>query len=418
MATTKVSVHKDPRKKHPWIVRWFGEYDPLSDKERRYCKSFRVKREAEQFQAEKQAEFDKGTQRDRPEDITLKEFCDLYMNRRSHEWREKTRRQIEDLCNRLKGYFGANTLLRNVTTRRAASFWSSAKCVRQDSVDQPLSRHTMNRLVRDSKTLFKYAVNWELVTANPFDGLRQMRVSRRNRRDSHYMTPEQYMALLRVAPNLGWKVLYALAYTSAARLGELVNLTEQDIDFSSGKLLVRGRAGSKELPPFNVKDHEDREVPLPRHTLRLVEGWLRQRPCGSPLILLSAERYQRVLERWTRYRLAARPWINDYMVNNVNRELLRHVKWAGWEPTGRFSMHCFRKSCGQNWANHLPMNVVKELMGHSDISTTAEFYSSVSPEHENQAQWVTQAIIKGGRGTKTDARLTPEAKLPPNRKVG
>ncbi len=57
-------------------------------------------------------------------------------------------------------------------------------------------------------------------------------------------------------------------------------------------------------------------------------------------------------------------------------------------------MHGFRKSCGQNWANHLPMNVVKELMGHADISTTAKFYSAVSKEHEAHTQWVTDVIGK------------------------
>ncbi len=28
MATTKVSLGRDPRKERPWVVRWFGEYDP------------------------------------------------------------------------------------------------------------------------------------------------------------------------------------------------------------------------------------------------------------------------------------------------------------------------------------------------------------------------------------------------------
>ncbi len=112
MATTKVSCRKDPRKKNPWVVRWFGEYDPATDKQRRYSKSFKLKRDAERFQAEKQAEFDKGAQRDRPKEMTLGAFCEKYMERRNHEWREKTRSQIEDLCNRLKGHFGDDFPLR------------------------------------------------------------------------------------------------------------------------------------------------------------------------------------------------------------------------------------------------------------------------------------------------------------------
>lgn len=33
------------------FVRWFGEYDPATGKQRRYSKSFRLKVEAEEFQA-------------------------------------------------------------------------------------------------------------------------------------------------------------------------------------------------------------------------------------------------------------------------------------------------------------------------------------------------------------------------------
>ena len=48
-------------------------------------------------------------------------------------------------------------------------------------------------------------------------------------------------------------------------------------------------------------------------------------------------------------------------------------------------MDCFWNSRRQNWSDHLPMNVVKEFMGHADISPTAEFYSKVSKEHEARA---------------------------------
>ena len=45
----KIGLYHDPRKKRPWVVRWFGEYDPASGKQRRYSKAFRLKVEAEDF---------------------------------------------------------------------------------------------------------------------------------------------------------------------------------------------------------------------------------------------------------------------------------------------------------------------------------------------------------------------------------
>jgi integrase len=100
------------------------------------------------------------------------------------------------------------------------------------------------------------------------------------------------------------------------------------------------------------------------------------------------------------------------MVNNVLRNFRHHCKRAGIKPVGKFTIHTLRKCAGQNWADHLPMNVVKELMGHSSIATTAEFYNQVDAEHEAKAARVIQRLIDrsddSNRSDKTDARLTPE----------
>ncbi len=407
MATTKVGIYHDPRKRHPWIVRWFGEYDPATNKQRRYSKGFRLKRDAERFQAAKRAEFEQGTQRDRPADVRLADFCKKYIARRKPEWREKTRRQIEDLGNRLSSHFGDDMTLRMVTPDLASQFWTQARVLRKGSEGHELSRFSRNRILRDAKTMFKHAVDWGHLATNPFAKIKQLRVGKHLQRRWHFIKPDEYLALLRAAPNLRWKVIYALAYTSAARFGELFNLTEENIDISRGRLLIRNRTGTSDLPPFMIKDHEEREIPLPRHTIRLVRGWLRTRPKGSPLIVLTPSRFRRVQARWRQHADDGSAWVNDFLANNVLTTIRRHARWAGLKLDGQLTMHAFRKSCGQNWADHLPMNVVKELMGHADIATTAEYYSTVSREHEAHAQWVTEAVVRGASRMQTDAGLTP-----------
>ncbi len=395
MATTKVSLHRSEGRSSPWLVRWYGAFDPITGKAKRYCKTFRLKRDAERFQSEKRAAHDRGSLRDRPADVSIRAFCRTYMDRRNHEWAAKTQLHVDDLCNRLLGFFGSQTLVRRITPERAAEFWSKAKVVREGMKDAQLSRATRNRILRDLKAMFRYAVAWGYLTENPFAPIKQLRVAKQQRRCWHYVTPSEYQRLLRVAPDLRWKVLYALAYTSAARSGELFNLTVDNVDFERGNLRIESREGSDVLPPFQVKDHEARLVPLPRHTIRLLRGWLTVRSSGSPLILLTPQRYQRIMNRWRDHQHAGRPWLNDYMVNNVLRSLRHHAKWAGIVPKGVLTMHGFRKSCAQNWADHLPMHVVQELMGHANITTTAEFYTQVSDAHEEQARQVIQKVTCG-----------------------
>ena len=82
---------------------------------------------------------------------------------------------------------------------------------------------------------------------------------------------------------------------------------------------------------------------------------------------------------------------------------------------GKLKIHMLRKSCGQNWVDHLPVNVVKKLMGYSNIATPQEFYTQVDSDHDAKAARAIQRLIDNAdgpnRSNKTDARMTPETIL-------
>ena len=92
----------------------------------------------------------------------------------------------------------------------------------------------------------------------------------------------------------------------------------------------------------------------------------------------------------------------------VGRNFKSHVRRAGIVTVGKFSVHTLRKCCGQNWADYLPMNVVKELMGHINISTTAKFYNTVDRDHEKKAARVVQKLLDSN---KNDVSVTYEAEI-------
>ena len=232
MATTKVGLSRNPNKPKSWIVRWFGEYDTAIERRKRYSKSFKLNRDAVKFQAEKQTEFDKGGQRDRPAEITVCEFCRIYLERRKIEWRETTRANQEDLVNRLIAHFGDDMQLQRIRPQDAHRFWSDAQPMRTDLKGKELSRDTRNRILREANTLFEHAVRWEYLRTNPFAGIKQQKVSRKDRKDWHVVTPKEYRALLKAAPTLETKCFYAVAYTAGLRYGELVNLMADDIDLA------------------------------------------------------------------------------------------------------------------------------------------------------------------------------------------
>jgi len=112
-------------------------------------------------------------------------------------------------------------------------------------------------------------------------------------------------------------------------------------------------------------------------------------------VLLDEKRHNTLVAKWKLRQQQKRAWQNQDMVNNVLVDFQRHTRWAGIKPIGQFSLHTLRKCCCQNWANYLPINVTKELMGHSSIATTQKFYNQVDDDHRAKAAAVIDMLVSG-----------------------
>ena len=404
---TKIGIYRDPRNKgRPWIVRWFTMTDPESGKRRRFCKSFELKRDAERFQREKENEFEmSGRPKAGPDKRTLESFLNDYMRRRRYEVKPSTIEVYENTEKRLIDFFGASCPLQDITQEKAEEFVVVQKNRKEGRIGNSLSAWTREQIKRNAKAIFSVAEQWGQISSNPFTGLKAKRPPS-NR--WYRMKPEEYHRLLEVTPSLREKVAYAIFYTAGLRLHEAYNLTWDCLDFQKNLLYVLNREATPTIPPFSIKDHESRRIPLPAHTIDLLTQWQAEAPEGVPFVLLTAKRFELVKAKWVRISKSGTPWKNAYVVNNVLRNFKSHYKRAEIKPIGQLTIHTLRKNCGQNWADHLPINVVKEFMGHSHISTTQEFYTAVDRDHELKAAKVIQAMLVPKQN---DVSLTYETKI-------
>lgn len=206
---TKIGLYNDPRKKKPWVVRWYGEYDPTTGKQKRYSKSFKLKRDAEAFQSQQIVGFKEGQQRDKPEEITLKTFCDDWLKTRANELKPGTLELYRDTMKRLYDFFGQNYMLSKLTPRSAAKFIGELRRIDIPKNGQKLSNWTRHRILRNCKTIFGYAVTWQLLHTNPFQDVKAPKLVTIR---WHYLKADEYLRLLEVAPSLRLKACYALAY--------------------------------------------------------------------------------------------------------------------------------------------------------------------------------------------------------------
>jgi len=135
------------------------------------------------------------------------------------------------------------------------------------------------------------------------------------------------------------------------------------------------------------------------NTLDLLIQYQAEAPEGVPYILLTEDRYERILKRWRSIKKAGEQWQNCFMVNNVLRNFRVHAKRAGLKFDGTSTLHTFRKSCAQNWADRLPANVVKYYLGHSDVKTANQFYSIVDETHDKLARAAMDEMLESTNDT-------------------
>ncbi len=267
--------------------------------------------------------------------------------------------------------------------------------------------------------MFGAAVNWELISKNPFSSIKRPKLSEQR---WHYLTPGEFKRLLNASKRkrtvpLRWKVTYALAYCCGLRLGEILNLTWDDIDFKKpnskngqikeAEIKIQSRPATAATPPFMVKDKGARTIPVPKHCLDLLIDLKTYNAVTdqTPYVVLHEQQYKTVHKKWKRYQQQKKPWFNRDMQNNTLATFKRHLRWAEIEPEDTLSLHTLRKCCITNWANNITNpEVVRVLAGHADLKTTMQYYCQVDKEQRAKAAAVIDELL-----SQTDARVTPRS---------
>ena len=201
-----------------------------------------------------------------------------------------------------------------------------------------------------------------------------------------------------------WRAFLATVYTAGLRLNEAMNLTWDDIEFEASRLHVTRKAKGKWVQGWTPKDHCMTVIPLPETTMKLLAALRSVAPEKCPYVFLDHGRW-----RYFQEQVSAGAWRDGQeLANNVLRRFKTMCRRA---KVGPFTVHDLRRSCITNWANGLPVHVVRELAGHSDISTTQQFYLSVQASDLSRASEAQQtALGEIPAADLTDPKLTHSAR--------
>jgi integrase len=345
-----------------WAVRWFG-----SDG-KRYSKSFETRKEAEEFADGKQPDVRIG-KGDAPPVTTIGDFAKKYIEIRT-DLSESSRREHEGALKALRQYFGDQRQIGKITPLDARSFISSYHKRTKKGI--PLSPATVNKIIRECKRIFREALECQLISINPFTGIRQQKVGQV---DWHYVSASEYQRLMNACPSLLWKGIIALAYCCGLRRGEIINLTWSDIDFEKEMLKVVRKHAASGTKAWMPKDKDMRVVPLSRGVVNILTQLQNAAKDGQLYVFVNGRGLSRGM---------------PVKGQNTWRDFQVIRRRAGLPE---FSIHDLRKTYCTNLSAAIPMHVVKELAGHSDIRTTQKYYVKVQPELIEKARKAVELFV-------------------------
>jgi integrase len=303
---------------------------------------------------------------DKPQKITLQEF------RLEHEQVMKGQVAYATLNEQLRAlrffenFIGGSILLSKIKPRNAEAFVSH----RLSTVP---SVATANKDIRTLRSIFNLAIEprgYLLEGTNPFAKIRERKTTENEIR---YIEIKEYLALMDKAKNLWWHGFLSIAYGSGLRRNEILNLTWKNIDFENQLITVVAKKESQELLVWDPKSRRNRVVPMSDDSAQLLADLQSKAEEGFPYIFISPQRLKRIRERQKNSTWTPRSQI----INNLDRDFRILRNKAGVDEC---VIHDLRRSAITNWAKKLPIQVVQELAGHSDISTTKKYYLAVRSE--------------------------------------
>ncbi len=213
-----------------------------------------------------------------------------------------------------------------------------------------ISKRSVNIEIKTLKAMFNRLVKMGEIKDNPVKSVPCL--SGADTQKIEFLDEEEIKALLQSASPTMQPIIYAFLKTGLRR-GELVHLEWDDIDFRNRQINVVNNDAHQ------TKWHRERHIPIDDKLLEI----LRSLPRKGKYVFPTKDGALRK--------------------NNLLRELKRAARLAGISKD--VTLHMLRHT----FASHLVINgvslrVVKELLGHSNISTTLR-YSHLGPEHLNGA---------------------------------
>jgi integrase len=344
-----VQVLKLPRGKSPnWYLRWW-EPKPNGEgwKERWKSTKTIVKKDAERQRRRLERELEGG--RKAHDDPPWEEFVELFLDVYGVR-RPKTTMSLYEHCLNAFGKLAKPKRLSAVTRILIEDFAN-------DRIYLGAAPATVNRDLRHLRAALRWAKRRGLLGGAPdFHGL----FLKEPRKRPTIIPEEDFAAILaalkeprlklKYRPAAWWRVFLYLSYYLGVRRGELLALSWSDVDFA--RLEVRVVAGTS-------KGRKERMVPIATDLAAILETWRAESGGAAAAAVL--------------------PWPYDTF-RHIYHDWHAIQDAAGIPADAHYVPKNCRSTCASALiASNVPTVVVKDFLGHANVTTTENYYINTKP---------------------------------------
>lgn len=248
---------------------------------------------------------------------------------------------------------------------------------------------TIKKKVRTLKRLFNLALQRRQIDEHPFRFLKGPKLAKKKVLVLSQHEIVNLITASRAVPDLygfRWDVLILMAWITAMRKGELLNLTWRDIDFENRLVHVTAKADTESTWRWDIKDHDERTLPLTDELIDILTELQVGSVEGCPYVFIPYARYRDVLNHRSEGK-----WDSVKTRENLIPHFSTHFQVLRQKAgiLKEITFHDLRSTALSGWCdNGMEINAIKSLAGHSSIVTTQEFYQAVTSDLVDRARQI------------------------------
>ncbi len=205
---------------------------------------------------------------------------------------------------------------------------------------------------RTLKAIFFKAVLWKYISHNPFSKMKFPRITKSY---PAFITESQLLIIISNTRYQHLKDIFYVAFYTGLRLGELINMKWSWVDFSQNHIVV---TCSKE---FQTKNKKDRTVPMAAKARSVLINRFQSNLHNPNEFVFYHTRGKRLYQE------------------AISKQFKKIVRKSNLDEKIHFHSlhHSFASALVQRGVS---LNVIKELLGHEDLSTT-QIYSHLQKQN-------------------------------------